>query len=159
MTDDERRPRSTPEIARVGRSLRRDGQRQVVEYVFAVAAHRCEEVFPLHKSVTLWRLSASIEEEFDARWEQWLDTAAEWTSFFERVAAVQAGDLAQCLREFEVVNDHDLAGFAKLRRSAEGRSVALPGEFAGSAADAALLALGFSRGETGSLAVPHMSAQ
>ena len=47
--------------------------------VFAVAAHRCAEVFDPPKSVTLWRLPEALEEEFDARWELWLDHAAEWT--------------------------------------------------------------------------------
>src|SRR4051812_44098182 len=43
--------------------------------VFAVAAHRCAEVFEPPKSATLWRLPEAVEEEFDARWEHWLDTA------------------------------------------------------------------------------------
>src|SRR5205085_6411157 len=41
--------------------------------VFAVAAHRCSEVFDPPESVTLWRLPAAVEEEFDTRWEHWLD--------------------------------------------------------------------------------------
>src|SRR5262245_27412963 len=51
--------------------------------VFAVAAHRCAEVFEPAGSVTLFRLPEATEEEFDARWERWLDTAAEWTLFFQ----------------------------------------------------------------------------
>ena len=53
--------------------------------VFAVAAHRCAEVFDPPGSVTLWRLPESIEEEFDARWEHWLDNAHDWTPFFQRL--------------------------------------------------------------------------
>src|ERR1700736_4833806 len=41
--------------------------------VFAVAAHRCAEVFNPPGCVTLWHLPSAIEEEFDARWERWLD--------------------------------------------------------------------------------------
>src|SRR6187431_3416885 len=40
--------------------------------VFAVAAHRCAEVFDPPKSVTLWQLSEEIEEEFESHWETWL---------------------------------------------------------------------------------------
>jgi hypothetical protein len=53
--------------------------------VFAVAAHRCAEVFEPPGCVTLWRLSESVEEAFDARWEHWLDHAGEWNSFFEGI--------------------------------------------------------------------------
>src|SRR5215467_9047757 len=38
--------------------------------VFAVAAHRCAEVFDPPDCVTLWRLSEAFEEEFEQRWEQ-----------------------------------------------------------------------------------------
>jgi hypothetical protein len=46
--------------------------------VCAVAAHRCREVFDPPESVTLWRLTETIEEEFEAKWEHWLDQASEW---------------------------------------------------------------------------------
>jgi hypothetical protein len=45
--------------------------------VFAVAAYRCQEIFDPPNSVTLWRLPETIEEEFEARWEHWLDHANE----------------------------------------------------------------------------------
>ena len=47
--------------------------------VFAVAAHRCQEIFNPPKSFTLWHLPEAVEEEFDQRWEHWLDHAADWT--------------------------------------------------------------------------------
>jgi len=123
--------------------------------VFAVAAHRCAEVFEPPGCVTLWRLPEATEEEFDARWEQWLDNAAEWTPFFERIEALSGTDLASILRSFEIVTNADLDAYAKLRRSAEGRAVPLPGMFSGTDADVALLALGFARGEPNMLAVPY----
>src|SRR5205807_9451484 len=52
--------------------------------VFAVAAHRCNEIFDPPDSVTLWRLAETIEEEFEAKWEHWLDGANEWQPFFHR---------------------------------------------------------------------------
>ena len=123
--------------------------------VFAVAAHRCSEVFEPPGCVTLWRLPESIEEEFDARWEHWLDHAGEWTGFFEKVEALSGTDLPAMLRGFEVVSEGDLATYSKLRRSAEGRAVPLAGVFSGTDADVALLALGFARGEPSALAVPY----
>ena len=123
--------------------------------VFAVAAHRCAEVFEPPGSVTLWRLPDAIEEEFDARWEHWLDNASEWTAFFEKLELLSGTDLTSILRSFEVVNDRDLDAYGRLRRSAEGRAVPLPGLFSGTDDGVALLALGFARGEPGALAVPY----
>jgi hypothetical protein len=124
--------------------------------VFAVAAHRCEEVFNPPKSVTLWRLPEAIEEEFDMRWEHWLDNAAEWTAFFDNIEALKGGDLATILRSSELAADRDIETCSRLRRSAEGRAVPLPGPFTATDAAVALLALGFARGEPGELAVPYM---
>ena len=53
--------------------------------VFAVAAHRCAEVFDPPGCVTLWRLPDSVEEEFDARWEHWVDNSSTWNPFFEQL--------------------------------------------------------------------------
>lgn len=123
--------------------------------VFAVASHRCTEVFEPPGCVTLWRLPEATEEEFDARWEHWLDNAGKWTPFFERLETLSGPDLAATLRSFELVSDAEVEAAAKLRRSAEGRAVPLPGIFSGTNEDVALLALGFARGEPGALAVPY----
>ena len=76
--------------------------------VFAVAAHRCAEVFDPPGCVTLWRLPEAIEEEFDARWEHWLDHADDWTPFFEKLEDLQGTDLVAVLRVFELVSDRDV---------------------------------------------------
>jgi hypothetical protein len=123
--------------------------------VFAVAAHRCTEVFDPPGCVTLWRLPEAVEEAFDARWEQWLDNASEWTAFFEALTSLSGSDLTEILRAFQLVEDRDLEAYGKLRRSAEGRAVPLPGIFSGADADVTLLALGFARGEPSALAVPY----
>lgn len=123
--------------------------------VFAVAAHRCAEVFNPPACVTLWRLPEAAEEEFAARWEQWLDNATQWIPFFEKMETLQGTGLASILRSFDLVSDCDLEAFAKLRRSSEGRAVPLPGMFSETEAEVALLALGFARGEPGALAVPY----
>lgn len=123
--------------------------------VFVVAAERCAEVFEPPGSVTLWRLPEAVEEEFDARWEHWLDNAVDWTPFFEKLESLQGNELTAILRNSKIVSERDLEGYSSLRRSAEGRAVPLPGLFSGADSDVALLALGFARGEPGALAVPY----
>ncbi len=123
--------------------------------VFAVAAHRCAEVFDPPECVTLWRLPELIEEEFDARWEHWLDHAPDWAPFFQRLEGLQNSDLVEALGSFGIVNDRDVERLVRLRRSAEGRAVPLPGIFSGTDDDVALLAIGFARAEPGALAVPY----
>lgn len=123
--------------------------------VFAVAAHRCDEVFNPPDCVTLWRLPEAIEEEFDGRWEQWLESASDWETYFEKLETLQDSDLVSSLREFELVTDRHVDAYGRLRRSAEGRAVPLAGVFSGTDDDISLLALGFARGEPGALAVPY----
>ncbi len=123
--------------------------------VFAVAARRCNEIFEVPGTVTLWRLPEATEEEFDSRWEHWLDHTEEWSAFFERVQRIESGDLVSVLKSFELVGPGDLDRYARVRRSAEGRAVPLPGIFSGGADDITLLALGFARAEPGALAVPY----
>lgn len=123
--------------------------------VFAVASHRCTEVFHPPGCVTLWQLHEKLEEDFEGRWEYWFDSAVTWRPFFERLETLQEKDLTLALRGFELVGDADVERYGRLRRSAEGRSVQLPGTFSGSSEDLSLLALGFARGEVGQLAVPY----
>lgn len=122
---------------------------------FAVAAHRCSEVFDPPECVTLWRLPEAIEEEFDARWEHWLEHASDWAPFFQQLESLKGKDLVAEMRPYEIVSNADVEGFGKLRRSAEGRAVPLSGIFSAEDKVIALLALGFARGETGSPAVPY----
>ena len=123
--------------------------------VFAVAAHRCTEVFDPPGCVTLWHLPETLEEEFDTRWEHWLDHAIEWQPFFQKIESLQGTDLIANLRALELVGDREVEGFARLRRFAEGRAVPVPGVFSGTDDDVTQLALGFARGEPGALAVPY----
>jgi hypothetical protein len=123
--------------------------------VFAVAAHRCREVFDPPESVTLWRLPETIEEEFEAKWEHWLDRASDWQPFFQKLESLQGTDLKAALQAFDAVTSHEFESFARLRRSTGGHSVQLSEPFSGTNQDVALLALGFARGETGALAVPY----
>ena len=123
--------------------------------VFAVAAHRCREVFDPPGSVTLWNLPETVEQEFEARWEHWLDHAPEWTPFFQQLENIDASDLLGAFQSFDLVTEQDADSLSHLRRSAEGRAVPLPNVFSGSGDDVTQLALGFARGEPGALAVPY----
>ena len=124
--------------------------------VFAAAAQRCSEVFDPPGCVTLWRLPEAIEEEFDARWEHWLGSAAEWTPFFQQLETFEETNLHATLRSLGLASERDSEAFSKLRRSAESRAVPVPGLFSQSDDDIALLALGFARGDVGAPAVPYM---
>jgi hypothetical protein len=123
--------------------------------VFAVAANRCREVFDPPDSVTLWRLSEHLEDEFDTRWEHWLDHADDWRPFFSELEILKETDLKAALQSFNLVTDEELGSFSGLRRSSEGRAVPLHAPFIGSHQAIGLLALGFARGEVGALAVPY----
>ena len=124
--------------------------------VFAVAAHRCRDVYDRPGSVTLWSLPAEMEDEFELRFEEWLDDASVWAGFFEQLESCSA-DLETELLRFQLVTDVDTEHVRKLRRSAEQRAVLLPGVFSGSHDDVTALALAFARGEVASLAVPYQS--
>lgn len=124
--------------------------------VFAVAAHRCAEVFAPPKCATLWNLPETIEAEFEARWEHWLDTATDWVPFFERLQGLPNENLGAVLQGFELATADDLDAVSKLKRSAEGAAVMLPGVFE-TDRDLTLLALGFARSEPGTLAVPYIA--
>lgn len=124
--------------------------------VFSVAAHRCAELFDPPDTVTLWRLPESIEERFDARWEHWLDHASEWEGFFSSLERLGTDDIAEALATRELVGDGDVDTLRRLKRSAEGRAVPLPGTFLGVDQDIRILAVAFGRSEPSALAVPYM---
>jgi hypothetical protein len=123
--------------------------------VFAVAAHRCAEVFDPPESVTLFHLPDDVEADLEARWEHWLDDAGAWRGFFEKIAQMQGTDLLAALRTLGLAGDAEATAVARLKVSAEGRAVALPSTFRGDDATLTLLAAAFARGAPESLAVPY----
>ncbi len=122
--------------------------------VFEVARARCAEVFDPPGCITLWNLSPAVEDQFDARWARWLEDREAWTEFF---AAIEPppGDLLDTLTTLGLAHSGDLEAVSKLRRSAEGRAVPLPGVHSVTDQLITLLAAGFARGEPGKLAVPY----
>lgn len=123
--------------------------------VFAVARARCTELFSPPGCVTLWELPAELEDQFEERWQHWLDDTATWTPLFEQVAQLQTGDLLAALGHLGLLTPEHRDAIAKLKRTAEKRAVQLPGS--GNLTDdvLTLLAGGFSRGEAGTPAIPY----
>jgi hypothetical protein len=124
--------------------------------VFAVAARRCAELYRPPAAVTLWQLPAELEDEFDQAWPSWIERVDELKPFFAEVEGC-GSDLAHELQRLRLASDEHLDQLTRLRRMAEQRAVAVPGEFSGSADDLTMLALGFARGEVGNPAVPFQS--
>lgn len=122
--------------------------------VFEVARARCAEVFDPPGCITLWNLPPSIEDQFDARWARWLEDREAWTEFFASIESPPT-DLLDTLKKLRLAGDGDLEAASKLRRSAEGRAVPLPGVHMVTDPLITQLASGFSRGEPGKLAVPY----
>ncbi|WP_292464831.1 BrxE family protein [Mesorhizobium sp.] len=127
--------------------------------VFTVAAHRCSQVFDPPYSATFWHLSDAIEDEFDARWEEWISDAPAWVPFFDQIAAVDTADVCVILQRLDLVTEEEVAEARSLRRSNEGKSVQLPGPFARDRRSAALLGVAFSLSSIGDLSVPYARRQ
>lgn len=124
--------------------------------VFAVAALRCRELYMPPNAVTLWNLPAALEDDFDQAWAAWIDRTLDWEPFFAELEHCTS-DLVHELTRLDLVSLDQLDQLSRLKRSAEQRAVALPGNFTGSADDLALLALGFARGEKNNPAVPYQA--
>jgi hypothetical protein len=121
--------------------------------VFAVAAARCKEVYDAPGAVTLWHLPSTIQDEFDQRWEGWLDDAASWATFFTEVESC-GPHLTEELSRLNLIEQRHVDQLERLRRTAGQRAVQVPGQFEATADDITMLALAFSRGEEANLAVP-----
>lgn len=122
--------------------------------VFEVARARSAERFPaVPGCVTLWSLPAHIEDEFDSRWADWLESG-DWNSFFDELQA-PSKDLVEMLRDRGLLSDEQQAEVTRMRRSAEGRSVPLSGFRKVDDDTVTLLAAGYARGEEGKPAIPY----
>lgn len=139
----------------LGRGFPRTHMFAQARAVFAVAAHRCAEVWNPPDAATLWRLPEALEDEIDARWEHWLDNPEPWGRVFKQLEPNLGSDLLAALRAFDLLGDPERDAALRLKRSAEGCAVALPAPFRADDATMTLLAAAFARGEPGALAVPY----
>ncbi len=122
---------------------------------FAVARSRCNELFSPPGCMTLWNLPPDVEDQFEECWQNWLDEAHAWDPFFDELANLQVTDLIQELSRFQLVNPSHAEAVSKLHRSAEGRSVPLPGIHVVNDEVLKLLAGGFALGQPGSPSIPY----
>jgi len=123
--------------------------------VFAVAAHRCAELFDPPRSMTLWKLPAVIEESFEARWSQWLDDSESWRPFFAQVAELKSTDLAASLESWGLVNAEALTECRRLKLSGGAPALQIPSVGGLSDELVTQLALGFSRSEPAGPVIPY----
>ena len=123
---------------------------------FAVASHRCKEIYSHPGSCTLWNLPAEIEDRFQEKWHDWLDDMDHWTSVFQSIEDISGLDLLDLLSRQDLITAEQIDRAQKLRRSSEGRSVQISGCETLDNNALTLLAAGFFRGEPGKPAVPYL---
>ena len=121
---------------------------------FAAATHRCNEIFNPPGCMTLWNMPALIEDQFDERWQHWLEQVDEWRPFFKRLEDIP-GNLLMFLVGGNLLTPALLEKAEKLRRSVEGKAVPILGVHFPSDDIVTLLAAGFSKGEPGKPAIPY----
>lgn len=123
--------------------------------VFAVARARCEELFDAPGSMTLWRLPAEVEDQFEDHWQRWLGEPDRWNPFFDELTTDESTDLLTELGERDLISPEQTETVQALRRSAEGRAVQLTGERELDDELVTLLAAGFAKGEQRAPAIPY----
>ncbi len=123
---------------------------------FAVAAHRCKEIYAYPGAVTLWDLPPEIEDRFQEKWHEWLDDIDHWTPFFQSLEHISGMELLDLLTQQGLINPEQVEMAQKLRRSSEGRSVRISACESLDDEALSLLAAGFFRGEQGKPAVPYL---
>jgi hypothetical protein len=151
---------STGQLGPQGASVLRRGLPRTHHFAQArsvcmVAAARCAQIFDPPGSVTLWRLTDPLEERLETSWEGWLDDAASWRPFFERVARLRHAEVPAAMKDFDLVTDEEIASGAKIKKASDGRSIMVPGVFDERRRAVALLALSFAAGSQGNLVVPY----
>lgn len=140
----------------LARNFPRSHRFAAAKSVFTVARARCNDLFEPPRSMTLWNLPAVIEDQFDARWEAWVDQRSEWEPFFQEVAELKGvTGVISPLRGLKLIRAGDEEVISKLKRSAEGRALQLNGSYKPNDDVIRLLALGFARSEPGSPAIPY----
>jgi hypothetical protein len=123
--------------------------------VFAVASNRCAQVFDPPGGITLWKVPATTEDQFNTQWATWIEGSQKWEEFLEKVRQIKGSDPIAALLDLEVIQDGDVEETRKLKRASDNRAVPLPGIRSLSNETLTLLAAGFFRGEPGQLAVPY----
>jgi hypothetical protein len=83
--------------------------------VFTVARERTQQLLKRPNALTLWRLTPSIDDQFESRWHDWLKEPARWQPFFEKVEALEGEDLSAILGALELTSAPILDAASQLR--------------------------------------------
>lgn len=125
--------------------------------VFEVARARCQERFPDATAITLWSLPASVEEQFEHAWGQWVSDTATWPPFFDRLKEWQSSSLVEALKAFELWSkDMELAMTQAAPSGVSHSMGSIPGL---NRAAVDLLAVGFAFGQPGEPMIPFLRLQ
>ena len=124
---------------------------------FSVATHRCQEIYDPPNAYTLWNLPPDIEDQFQEKWQDWLENVEQWEEFFKGIEDISGKELLGLISERDLISQVQIENTKKLRRSAEGRSVQISGINELDDEALVLLAAGFFRGEPGKPAIPYLN--
>ncbi|MCB1093793.1 MAG: BrxE family protein, partial [Verrucomicrobiae bacterium] len=122
----------------------------------SVATARCQSIFNPPGCITLWNLPAEIDDSIEQAWPDWCRKSEPWNPFFESLAVLPSKPLVDLLLDLDLIDAATADAVAPLKRSAEGRSVALPGTGKPDTPSIMLLAAAFSKGEPQKPAVPYL---
>jgi hypothetical protein len=139
----------------VQRGLPRTHRFARARVVFAVARSRCQELFDPPDCVTLWKLPADIENEFEEHWHSWLAANDEWSPLIDELAASKEPDLLAELASGNLISSEEIEALRAMRRSAEGRTLQLQHQHQMNDGLVTLLAGGFAKGEHGAPTIPY----
>jgi hypothetical protein len=138
----------------VGRGLPKTHRFAQARAVFAVARARCREVYSPSDGVTLWDLPAEVESAFDERWPMWIENQADWQRCFDSLEANPGDDLLDAFAKVSPLPSATVDAAKRMKRAADQKAVPL-GEFPAVTDElVSQLAVGFSKGEPGRVAVP-----
>ncbi len=125
--------------------------------VIAIAAHRCNQLFPQEDAITLWRLPDDVEQQLESHWDAWIDRADHWSPFFDSVARLDNPDPLFILRVLQLAEPEQVKACGSIRRPSNGCGLMVGKSFSGAPQEIALLALGFGAGALNDTVVPFIN--
>ena len=126
---------------------------------FAVAQHRCREVYSRPGVVTLWDLPAPLEASFEEASSQWIGSGSDLVDRLDLLEGMNNAGVLDALERLLPISDSVRTAVKSMRRGGDLNAVPL-GECQAVDDDLVLkLAAGFSKGEPGRLAVPFINLE
>ncbi len=122
---------------------------------FAVAASQCRTLTSLINGATLWQLPAVLEDQFEDKWQTWLDDTDRWHLFFGKVSTLETSDVLKTLQGLNLITDDDASTIRNLKNAVEGHSLLLPRKTLDDTT-INLLAAGFAHSAPGKTVVPYI---